>query len=70
MLVSACLWPDHFAVDIIDRALILPVNHDFSIKSVLSHLWNQEIEIEEISMTRPSLEDAFLKLTNNSMEVL
>ncbi len=60
------LRKEGFPADMVNRTIVLPVNNDFSIKDVLPRLWDQEIEIEEISMTRPSLEDVFLKLTNNS----
>ncbi len=60
------LKKEGFPANMVNNSIILPMNHDFSIKDVLPRLWDQEIKIEEISMTRPSLEDAFLKLTNNS----
>lgn len=63
---SEILKQEGFPVNIVDRSIILPVTHNFSIKDVLPRLWDKKIEIEEILMTRPSLEDAFLKLTNDS----
>ncbi len=57
------------SVNMHHRTIIISMNNSVSIKDILPRLWNKEIEIEEISMKRPSLEDAFLKLTNNSSSV-
>ncbi len=64
--VIEILKREGFPADVINRTIVLPMNNGFSIKKVLPALWDQGVEIEEILMTRPSLEDVFLKLTNNS----
>ncbi len=55
--------------DTVSDTIVLTIQNGDSTKKILLMLWDNGIEVEEVSLARPTLEEAFIEITNNSHSI-